>query len=278
MLATILTFGLTMTTLTSCSDDDDTPAIKDTKLTGNWFAQITAEEKSSDGENYVLFSFKDDGLLVTNSYEIYPDEPMHWSERHRRHMYYTVNEEAGTFTMIDGEEESTINFMFNSEGMIISENKHDLKIQLHRPTASELKMLATFEKVISSDDYVGKWINEKNDGGVMTYTVLEIDENARMKSAVYRSYGDQSDCTTFEFIYGEYDTNEYQGKVLEIHSAKDYRDVGYWWWNVKDNMLSTGPADIENGSDGDEEEDMITYRPFTLADKELIDKRDKMIQ
>jgi hypothetical protein len=52
MLTAILICGMTMSALTSCSDDDDSTTIKDTNLSGSWFAQIEVDEKSPDCENY----------------------------------------------------------------------------------------------------------------------------------------------------------------------------------------------------------------------------------
>jgi len=273
MLISIITFGIATTTLTSCSDSDSA-TINDTKITGNWFAQISIKEKSPDCENYVLFSFDDNGIATTWSYEIYPNEPIHYSERFRRHAFYTVNQTDNSITINDGEDENTLFYYFNNEGMMIKQKGTDLIIQLHRPTKSELTMLATFNKVISSDDYVGKWINEKNEKGITTYTIIDINENGRIIYDLYQTNGEKCTHSTHKFAYGEYETENYDGKVLEFHNNANYYDPTYWWWTLKDNTLATGPADIN--SDDDEKEEETIFRPFSPTDKELIDKLDKM--
>ena len=284
MLTAILTCGLTLISLTSCSDDDDSTTIKDTNLSGSWFAQIKVDEKSPDCENYALLTFDKNGVVTTRSYEIYPNEPINYSERFRRHEFYNVNEAAGTFTIQydDAEEEDALfYYSFNKEGMVLKQAGSDLIIQLHRPTYSELKMLSVFDKVISSDDYVGKWINEKNEAGIMKYTVMTIDEDGIMDCKVYLTNEDKCQCVPFKFYYSEYDTKEHNGQVIEMHPYDNYKQVSYWWWTVKDNILTTGPADIEGNGDSNEDEDedeIVSYRAFTPADKVLIDKLESMLE
>lgn len=272
MLTAIMTCGLTMTTLTSCSDDDNDIHVDQT-LSGDWFLELEDDSDDERVVKYLLLTFGDDGVSTSRTYEIYPDEPAYHSERMRRHVIYQVNETDGSITMKYKDHDDISHYVFNKDGISILSDDATTSYQLHRPTDGDLKLLDAYDHMISSDDYVGEWIHVSEENGVSTYTVLDIDDDGQFTTTRYTLQDDVCTSITTTQWYGEYDTKDFRGQVLELHNPTDFNETTLYWWTVKKNQLTLGLAD----EDEEYEDEGDTYRPLTAADETLIEELDRMV-
>ena len=105
MLAAILTCGLTVTMMTSCSNDDDPvnpdPVITEA-LTGEWFAVVNRVDYDKDADEndieYILLSFDENGVVTQNIYTGNTTEPLrYWERMHRHGIYIRQGYRSGTF-------------------------------------------------------------------------------------------------------------------------------------------------------------------------------------
>lgn len=277
MLAAILTCGLTVTTMTSCSDDDDSgkpnPPIVET-LTGEWlaFANRTGEDLDDNEVEYVLLSFDEDGVMTQNVYVGNTTEPIRYWERMHRHGIYTVDEAARTLTYESlSKDPITVKYSFDNEHLTFSSynEEKELSLTFHRPSKAEKKLLSVYDLSLWGDDYVGKWLKRSVADGVTTYVLLDFTEDSGLKTIRYVVDGDQ--CTRSEItqVYNEAEDGEEEyDSVLEIHSPTNYMESEFYWWKVDGNTLTLGKIE-------EEEEDALTYHALTLAEAELLAELDK---
>ena len=99
IIIALLTCGLTVTSFTSCGDDDTTnsggtteaPVVEPT-LFGDWFSATEIHNEDEYEIRYSLISFTENGVMTMRSYKIFPQEIDNYSERMRRHLSYSVDE------------------------------------------------------------------------------------------------------------------------------------------------------------------------------------------
>lgn len=283
MLAAILISGLTVTTMTSCSNNDDPvnpdPVITQT-LTGEWFAVVNRMDYDKDADEndieYILLSFDENGVVTQNIYTGNTTEPLRYWERMHRHGIYTVDEKARTITVENiSETPTTSKYSFDKELQIL--NLYDeetvdrnMSIPLHRPSKAEKDLLAVYDISLWGDDYVGKWFGYTEHNGLYTYMMLDFTEGRGLKTIRYSVYNDNVTRTEYTQVYNEADDDEYEDEpVLEIHSPTDYKQSEFYWWEVAGNTLTLG-KELE-----DEEFISSTYHALTKADIELMEELDK---
>jgi hypothetical protein len=286
MLATILICGLTVTTMTSCSDDDDdskeqgqtTPETIET-LTGDWFTTINRSDET-DEENdveYVLLTFDENGVITQNIYVGNTTESLKYWERMRRHGIYSVDKAAQTISTINlTSEPETLKYSFDKQQLILSyanaeASAQTLKLTFHRPTQLEKEILAIYDRSLWGDDYVGKWFSVNEHNGLNTYVMNEFTDS-RVNTIRYSVYEGKCTRTTSSqycfYIDEDDDENYFDMPMLEIHDANDYSNTFCYWWKIKDNNLLLGL---------EEEDDPISvFHPLTQADIDLMADLDKM--
>lgn len=279
MLVAIMTCGLTVTTMTSCSNEDDPvkpdPVITET-LTGEWLTFVNRNFDEDDDKNdieYVLLSFDEAGVITQKVYIGNTTQPIRYWERMHRHGIYTVNEATHTLTYENLTlEPETIKYSFDKDLLTLSpiDDEADYRIKsltFHRPTKSEKDLLSVYDLSLWGDDYAGKWFGVNEHNGLYTYMMLDFTEGSGLKTIRYSVYEDKCTRTAYTQYYNEADDIEDYEKVLEIHSTTDYSQSDFYWWKVADNTLTLGLTKYE---------DMFSvYHPLTKADIELMAELDK---
>ena len=259
VFAAILICGSSVFSSCSANDDNPIPQPEVTeKLSGSWFAEI---ERNVYGETeivYVLFNFGEDGVVTTQSYFIYPDEPFNNSWRYSRHAIYTVDESAGTIVIDYGnKEKEVIGYTLSKNGLtLIDDEEKDIIYNLHRPTSAELNILAVYDHALPGDEYIGKWFGYKEDNGEKVYTMFGFTDDNMVNLVVYLVKDGK--CTR-KVSRAQYEDSEEDGEpVLKIYSPWNKSEADIFRWSVTGNVLS-----LENLN----EEDFITEFHFvTPAD------------
>ena len=266
--------GSTYTTTFSMNRVDGSESDVTETLTGQW---MTVVESVIDGEPrkfYALLNLTEDGVAVNTTYWIYPDYPVSYDERIRRHAIYTVDKEAGTLAFDDGEDDLEIDrYVLTNDGLICYSPESDFSFRFHRPSTAELQLISEFDRRIQGNDYVGRWFGSSVEDGEYIYKMLQISDDGTLTSKCYIFDGDKS-CkrTTETVVVGDADTDEYNGQVIEVHvNKKNFDDTELYWWTVKNNELRLGNV-------LDDESEYDTYTPLTPIDIQLMKNLDKMVK
>lgn len=264
--------GSTYTTTFSMTRVEESESDVTETLTGQW---MTVMESVRDGEPekfYALLTLGEDGVAINKSYWIYPEHPTNYDERLRRHGIYIVDKEAGTITSDDGSGEPEVDrFVLTNDGLICYSTESDFSFRFHRPSSTELELLSAYDRMIQSDDYVGRWFGASVEDGKYIYKMLDFTEEGRLTVTCYTVDGDNCERTTETVLVSDADTDDYNGQVIEIHNKNNYYDTDLYWWTVKNDKLNLG-----NTLDEDTEFD--TYTPLTLTDLQLMRNLDKMVK
>ncbi len=278
IIIALLTCGLTVTSFTSCGDDDTTnsgdtteaPVVEPT-LYGDWFSATETRSEDEYEIRYSLISFTEDGVMTMRSYKIFPQEIDNYSERMRRHLSYSVDEVDGILSLNYESGVETNFYELTADSLLVTNGKGAQVFALHRPTTADLELLNDIDRTIWSDDYVGKWFSAHDNNGLYTYMLLEFTEDGKINTKLYSVHGEECTCTTTSRHCGDFQTEKYSGKVLEIHNEKDYKNTTLRWWTIKDNQLYLGeiPQDENNYS---------VYHPLTPADIEKMAELDRMLE
>ena len=280
MLAAILTCG---SMFIACSNDVDNPVIPtpDPIITGEWFAIVNIsdyDEDSDEGDvNYILLTFDEDGVITQDVYTGNTKESLrHWERRHR-HGLYTTDNAAHTLTIEDiSDDPSVFSFSFDKGQLAFSNIYKDdadgnLPLTLHRPSKAEKDLLAVYHRSLKGDDYTGKWFNVQEENGQRTYVMLDFTEDSGLKTIRYTMDGDQCIRTEYTQYYNEYidyEDEDEDEQVLEIHNPADYMQSDYYWWEVDGNTLTLEKEENEN-------EVVKTYHALTKADAALMAELEK---
>ena len=275
MLVAILTCGLAVSMLTSCSDKDpvnpDPEIIQ--KLSGVWFGEVLRIDYDPDADEndveYVLLSFDENGVITRSVYIGNREDPINHWERTYRHGIYTVNGNAGTLTIENfSETPATIKYRFDGDKLILeADDENDVLLSLHRPSVAELDLIAMFNVSLSGDDYVGKWFGVNEFNGLYTYMMLDFTEEGKLNTIRYSVYNDKVTRTSYTQLYDTADDDD--EPTLEIHNSTDYTQSEFYYWSVNGKTLI-----LEKDID-DEEVISSTYHALTKDDLELMAQLDK---
>jgi hypothetical protein len=261
----------------------DNPVIPtpDPVITGEWFAIVNIsdyDEDSDEGDvNYILLTFDEDGVITQDVYTGNTKESLrHWERRHR-HGLYTTDNAAHILTIEDiSDDPSVFSFSFDKGQLAFSNIYKDdadgnLPLTLHRPSKAEKDLLAVYHRSLKGDDYTGKWFNVQEENGQRTYVMLDFTEDSGLKTIRYTMDGDQCIRTEYTQYYNEYidyEDEDEDEQVLEIHNPADYMQSDYYWWEVDGNTLTLEKEENEN-------EVVTTYHALTKADAALMAELEK---
>jgi hypothetical protein len=131
-------------------------------------------------------------------------------------------------------------------------------------------MLSDYDKSIDADDYVGRWFRTEQSGESIIYSMIEFDDNGKLKTKRYTVSGDDVTCTDTVQLYGEYDEGDKNDKILEVHNSNYYYDVTLYRWSIEGNTLSM--STLGEGSV------TITYHFLTPADIKQMEELDKQVK
>ncbi len=273
MFAAILTCGFAVSTMTSCSEDDN-PVIPDIQetLTGDWLVTVNRDAEYNDENDveYVLFTFEENGVVVRNVYVGNTTEPLRYWERMQRHGIYTVDETTKTIVSeMLSSDPTTIKYSL-TDGLLtltVDGEGESITLTFHRPTEAEKALLSMYDLSLWGNDYVGKWFSVQEENGQYTYVLLDFTEDSGLKTIRYSVNGDKCIRTEYTQYYNEDDEDEDE-QVLEIHNMSDYMQSEFYWWEISGNTLTLGTED-------DEEEFISTYHALTPADVALIAELEK---
>jgi hypothetical protein len=282
-LVVILICGLGMTILTSCSNEDDpvpTPVVTET-LMGDWL-YVSESSFDDDGfvggsESYALLNINENGVMIQKTYTGNAGVPLMYWERYRRHGMYSIDEAAHTLTFENmGKKPITVSYTLTDSQLILKyvgvEDYSIPAMTFRRPEATDLEFLERIDKVVRSDDYVGKWFGytDWDDIGIRIYMMLDLTDDGIMNVRRY-SVDKYNDClrTVYSQYYEEYD-NEDNMQLLMMHNSKDFNETYLYKWSVIDNTLTLG--DLED------EEFNTVYHPLTPDDVALIEELDKLVK
>lgn len=285
MLAAIMICGLAVTTTTSCSKDDDSGqqggSGKAESLKGYWFVQVNHvddeeyEPISGGYMEYVLLNFGEDGVITRSVYAGNAGVHLDYWERMLRHGIYTVNEAAGTITVLNfsDDEVETAKYSLSGDKLTLtsiekSDEEH-LTITFHRPSTDELNMCSMYDSKLEGDDYVGKWFYaQDHGGGLSSYFYLDFDESSGVTVTSYSVHGDDVTRTSYSRNVSILEKEE--GEMLVFHNPADYSVTDSYWWSVSNNQLHLVESEAEKIE--------TIYHPLTKSDIELMEELNKKVK
>ncbi|MBO7569837.1 MAG: hypothetical protein J6T11_05755 [Bacteroidaceae bacterium] len=277
VLVAILMCGLTVTTTTSCSKDDDSgqQGSGETEvLKGNWLAQLEHDDEYEADivgryNEYVLLNFGDDGVITQSVYMGNAGTSLEYWKRMLRHGIYIVNEAAGTITTQNlSREDATIKYSISSGNLNLSTTEKDVTpktVTFHRPTKDELAMFSMYDSRMESDDYVGKWFMTNEHSGLFTHVLLDFNEDSGVTVTRYSVYEDNVTRTVYSRSVSTLDEEE--GQKILFHDPADYSVTESYWWSVTGNQLKFVKPEYD--------EIYTIYHPLTKSDIKLMEELNK---
>ena len=112
-------------------------------------------------------------------------------------------------------------------------------------------------------------VQEEN--GQRTYVMLDFTEDSGLKTIRYTMDGDQCIRTEYTQYYNEYidyEDEDEDEQMLEIHNPADYMQSDYYWWEVDGNTLTLEKEE-------NEKEVVTTYHALTKTDAALMAELEK---
>ena len=276
MLVAILICGLTVTTTTSCSKDNDSElqgSGKTETLKGDWLAQVNHYDEDDEivggYSEYVLLNFGEDGVITQRVYMGNAGTPLEYWERMLRHGIYIVNEAAGTITTQNlSREDATVKYSISGEKLSLSTTEKDVAtktVTFHRSTKDELARFSMYDSELKGDDYVGKWFVTNEHSGLFTHVLLDLDEDSGVTVTRYSVYEDDVTRTIYSRSVSTLD--EEDGQKIVFHDPADYSVTESYWWSVTDNQLKFVKPEYE--------EVYTVYHPLTKSDIKLMEELNK---
>ena len=275
--------GLTVTTMTSCSNDDSPvapiPTTPETLL-GEWCTSVNQGDVDEDAhENDVtdmLISFNENGVIIQRVYAGNKTESVSKWERFRRHGIYSVDNATHTISMKNiSLTPATAVYSFDGDQLVLTfddEKNHGEKLSmtLHRPSKLEKERYAIYDRSIEADDYIGKWFGVNEFNGLYTYVMNEFTGNSKLKTIRYSVY--ENKCTrtetTWDFRQIKVAEGEYDEPTIEFYGPDDDSKSTLYWWRIEDDNLVLGMWEYE---------DMFSaFHPITQADIDLMAELDRM--
>ena len=162
--------GLTMTTMTSCSNDDSpvapVPTTPETLL-GEWCTSVNQGDVDEDAhENDVtdmLLSFNENGVIIQRVYAGNKTESVSKWERFRRHGIYSVDNATHTISLKNiSLTPATAEYSFDGDQLVLTFDDEEnpgskLSSTLQRPSELEKELYSIYDNARYAHDYIGKW-------------------------------------------------------------------------------------------------------------------------
>jgi len=284
MIAFLFTVVMTMTTLTSCSNQDTpvVPPVVDKTLTGDWLYEYSYNDDDETVGKYVsytLISFDENGVITQRVYHGNTGISINHWERWRRHGMYSVDETAHTITIEGISDEPQVIGYTLTDGKLMMRIFNEIEknyqtATLRRPETADMTLLGMVDVSVRADDYVGKWLSYTNweDIGIRLYVMVEFTEEGVLNVRRY-SVDTHNECMRTVFSQYYEDCEEEEGddmKMIKMHDSKDFSKTYLYWWSIENNNLIMGePEDPDFDT---------TYHPLTPADVVLLEELDKMVK